>query len=108
MCIWVPLGPSSSGFTISQIGGMMGHAQRPTDQTRGRPRLRRLRGRVHGLRPRFFYWDDVAGRRMRPEQMTGAQALELAELLARGLSILLLQGNSGSRRRQLRGDSWRP
>jgi hypothetical protein len=31
--------------------------------------------RVDGLRSRFFYWEDTPGRRMRPEQMTGAQAL---------------------------------
>lgn len=31
----------------------------------------------------FFYWDDVASRRLRPDQMTGAQALEAARALAR-------------------------
>ena len=43
--------------------------------------------RIEGRRSRFFYWDDMPGRRMRLEQMTGAQALELAKLLARGLSM---------------------
>jgi hypothetical protein len=43
--------------------------------------------RVPGLRSRYFYWDDLPSRRLRSEQMTGAQALELAKLLARGLSM---------------------
>ena len=43
--------------------------------------------RIDGLRPRFFYWDDIAARRLRSEQMTGAPALELAKSLARGLSM---------------------
>ena len=43
--------------------------------------------RVDGLRSRYFYWDDMPGRRMRPQQMTSAQALELARSLARGLSM---------------------
>jgi len=40
-----------------------------------------------GLRSRYFYWDDVASRRLRPEQMTRAEARELATSLARGLSM---------------------
>ena len=44
--------------------------------------------RVDGLRSRFFYWDDISGRRLRSEQITGAQAFELAKLLARGLSMM--------------------
>lgn len=31
----------------------------------------------------FFYWDDVPGRRMRPEQMDQRQALAAARRLAR-------------------------
>lgn len=31
----------------------------------------------------FFYWDDVASRRLRPEAMTSAQAKEKARALAR-------------------------
>jgi hypothetical protein len=30
-----------------------------------------------------FYWDDVAGRHLRPEQMTSEQALEKAKAFAR-------------------------
>ena len=43
--------------------------------------------RIDGWRSRFFYWDDLPSRRLRSEQMTGAQALELAKSLARGLSM---------------------
>jgi hypothetical protein len=43
MCVWVPLAPSSSGFTIGQIGEIVGDAQRPPDQTRGRAAVRQLR-----------------------------------------------------------------
>jgi hypothetical protein len=43
---------------------------------------------VDGLRSGFFYWGNVAGRRLRSKRMTGAQTLELAKLLARGLSMI--------------------
>ena len=33
--------------------------------------------------PRFFYFDDLAGRRLRPETRTREQALEQAKALAR-------------------------
>ena len=36
-----------------------------------------------GKPSRYFYWDDVPGRRMRPDQMTGEVALELAKAFAR-------------------------
>jgi hypothetical protein len=36
-----------------------------------------------GRPSKFFYWDDVAGRRTRPEQMTSEQALEQAKAVAR-------------------------
>ena len=36
-----------------------------------------------GREPVYFQWDDVASRRLRPEQMTSAQALLLAGNLAR-------------------------
>ena len=32
---------------------------------------------------KFFYWDDVAGRRLRPETLTREQAFEQAKALAR-------------------------
>ena len=32
----------------------------------------------------FFYWDDVPGRRVRPEQMDRKQALQAAQAFARG------------------------
>ncbi|WP_027568388.1 hypothetical protein [Bradyrhizobium sp. URHA0013] len=31
----------------------------------------------------YFYWDDVAGRRLGPDRLTGAEALERARALAR-------------------------
>lgn len=31
----------------------------------------------------YFYWDDVAGRRLGPDRLTGAEALEKAQALAR-------------------------
>ena len=33
--------------------------------------------------PRYFYWDDVARRRLRPEMLTSEQALEAAKALER-------------------------
>jgi hypothetical protein len=48
--------------------------------------------RVTGGRSRFFYFEDDPGRRLRPkQQMTRAQALELAKSLARGLSMMRWQ-----------------
>ena len=43
--------------------------------------------RVDGLRSRCFYFEDDPSRRLRPEVMTGADALEWAKALARGLSM---------------------
>ena len=31
----------------------------------------------------FFYWDDIPGRRLNPEQMDSSRALEAAKALAR-------------------------
>ena len=36
-----------------------------------------------GRPSRYFYWDDIAGRRLRPVLLTGAQALQDARTLAR-------------------------
>jgi hypothetical protein len=36
-----------------------------------------------GKPSKFFYWDDVASRRTRPEQMTSEEALERAKAFAR-------------------------
>ncbi len=36
-----------------------------------------------GRPSRFFYWDDVPGRRMRPELVTSERALEQAKAFAR-------------------------
>ncbi len=36
-----------------------------------------------GRPSRFFYWDDVPGRRMRPDQVGSEHALEAAKALAR-------------------------
>ena len=36
-----------------------------------------------GRQFRYFYWDDVPGRRMRPELLTSEQALECAKAFAR-------------------------
>jgi len=32
----------------------------------------------------YFYWDDIPGRRLRPDLLTGEQALQEARTLARG------------------------
>lgn len=37
-----------------------------------------------GRPSRFFYWDDIPGRRMRPDQVDREHALEAAKALARG------------------------
>jgi hypothetical protein len=37
----------------------------------------------HGQPSRFYYWDDIAGRRLRPDTLTGAEALEQARAFAR-------------------------
>jgi hypothetical protein len=39
-----------------------------------------------GRRSKYFYWDDLPGRRMRPEILTREAALEAAKTLARGRS----------------------
>jgi hypothetical protein len=39
--------------------------------------------RLPGRTPRFFYFDDLAGQRLRPETLTREQALEQAKALAR-------------------------
>ena len=39
--------------------------------------------RLPGRTSRFFYWDDVPGRRLGPEMLTREQALEQAKALAR-------------------------
>jgi hypothetical protein len=36
-----------------------------------------------GRPSKFFYWDDVASRRTRPDQMTSEEALERAKAFAR-------------------------
>ena len=33
--------------------------------------------------PRFFYWDDIPSRRLRPDTLTSEQALEQARAFAR-------------------------
>jgi hypothetical protein len=32
----------------------------------------------------FYYWDDIPGRRLRPDQLTSEQAVREAKALARG------------------------
>jgi hypothetical protein len=51
------------------------------------PRCGSYEVRVDGCKSRYFYWDDEPGRRLRPDRMTSEQALELAKLLARGLTM---------------------
>lgn len=38
---------------------------------------------VPGEEPTYFYYDDIAGRRLRPDAMTSEQALEAARKFAR-------------------------
>ena len=40
-------------------------------------------GRLPGRTPQFFYFDDLAGRRLRPETLTREVAMEQAKALAR-------------------------
>jgi hypothetical protein len=47
--------------------------------------------RVDGRRSRYFYWEDLPGRRLRPGVLTSEEALVLAKSLARGLTIMLRQ-----------------
>ena len=57
--------------------------------------------------PRYFYWDDVASRRLRPDMLTSEQALEQAKAFARAerdkniakASIALAGPIAGSRSR---------
>jgi hypothetical protein len=44
-----------------------------------------LEVRVAGQPSRYFYWDDVASRRLRPEQLTREEALEQARTYARAI-----------------------
>jgi hypothetical protein len=36
-----------------------------------------------GRPPLYFHWDDEPSRRLRPEMLTGVQALEVAKMVAR-------------------------
>jgi hypothetical protein len=46
--------------------------------------VRQLRGSLFGCREsKFFYWDDLPSRRLRPEILTSEQALEQAKAFAR-------------------------
>jgi hypothetical protein len=36
-----------------------------------------------GRPSRYFYWDDIPGRRLRPEKLTGEEALKQAKAFAR-------------------------
>jgi hypothetical protein len=52
--------------------------------------------RVDGRRSRYFYWDDVAGRRLRPEQMTpraGARTGHVAGARARPHGGAMMAGH---------------
>jgi hypothetical protein len=37
----------------------------------------------NGRESKFFYWDDIPGRRLQPDRVTGAEALEQAKAFAR-------------------------
>jgi hypothetical protein len=39
---------------------------------------------ANGVASKFFYWDDVAGRRLRPELIGSEEALEQARAFAQG------------------------
>ena len=54
-------------------------------------RLSRNAGAMKSASPdgrpsRFFYWDDEASQRLRPELLTGEQALEQAKAAAQGIT----------------------
>ena len=41
-----------------------------------------------GRPSRYFYWEDLPGRRLRPEeQLTGEQALEITDMLVRSGAV---------------------
>jgi len=84
MCTGVPRTSICSGFTSAPIGGIMRDGKCPTDKARGRAEVRQLRSPVSGWEAvAGFYWDDISSRRLRPEQMTGKEALEQARAFAR-------------------------
>jgi hypothetical protein len=37
-----------------------------------------------GRKSEYFYWDDIPGRRLRPDLLTGEQALRNAKTFAKG------------------------
>jgi hypothetical protein len=67
------LGPST-------VRGVMG----PHRPTRDPAALRVLRGPRRGP-ARYWYWDDVASRRLRPDQLTREEALEQTKVYARAM-----------------------
>jgi hypothetical protein len=47
-----------------------------------------------GRRSRYFYWDDIPGRRLRPDLVDGATAKQAARSLARAEQRALDRGKS--------------
>ena len=74
-------------FPSAPIRGIMGHDKSPTDQTRGRPGHRQLRGPCFedGRDSVFFYRDDMPGRRLDPNHVDQKAALQRAQAFARAL-----------------------
>jgi hypothetical protein len=84
MCSRVPLAPSSSGFTISQIGAIRGHANVRLIRHEAVPKCGSYEVRFLAGKPsRYFYWEDLPSRRLRREQMTDEEALEQARAFRR-------------------------
>ena len=82
--IWIMQLPSG----VPGATGASLHAQPHTHHpARGRARLRQLRGALRGWPgSKFFYWDDVPARRLRPEIPTSVVALVQAKAFARAMS----------------------
>jgi hypothetical protein len=54
-------------------------------QPKGIPKTGSFEVQIEGQDSHWFYYDDVAGRRLRPEQMTSEQALAAAREFARSV-----------------------
>ena len=74
-----------AGCRVGLRRGIMSDARsHPHHPPRSRSTVRQLRGSLSRRRPsRYFYWDDIAGRRLRPDLADSATAKLAAQSLAR-------------------------
>jgi hypothetical protein len=85
MCVRAAGSPRCSGFTFSQIGGMMwAMANVRLIKHEAVPKCGSFEVRFPDRRPsQYFYWEDLPGRRLRQDMLTSDVALEQAKALAR-------------------------